>query len=77
MSVQFESNVKQSDGRPSLRNARYTKSVVLTPEKKVMTLLLRLYIFFEGFVDNGWNHVSNVYYVVILGWSPFKVRRRK
>jgi len=71
MGVQFDSTVKKSDGRPSLSNYG-AKSVVLTPKKKLMTLLLRAYIFFEGFVDNGWNHVGNVYYVVILGWSPFK-----
>ncbi len=52
------------------------KSMVLTPDKKLMTALLRCFLFFEGFSHNGWNHVNNVYYVVLAGWSPFKVRRK-
>ena len=50
------------------------KSIILTPKKKLMTALLRCYLFFEGFCHNGWNHVNNVYYVVLLGWSPLKVK---
>ena len=53
---------------------RTAGSVVLTPRKKLMTSLLRCYLFFEGCCHNGWNHVNNVYFVVLVGWSPFKVR---
>jgi len=48
------------------------KSMILTPKKKLMTALLRCFLFFEGFCHNGWNHVNNVYYVILIGWSPFK-----
>ena len=64
---------------PALRQKKAlgsrTKSIVLTPDKKLMTALLRCYLFFEGCCHNGWNHVNNVYFVVLVGWTPFKVRK--
>ena len=79
-SVKFKSDLKadhnndQSKRAIPTRGLSRSKSVVLTPRKKLMTSLLRCYLFFEGCCHNGWNHVNNVYFVVLVGWSPFKVR---
>lgn len=56
-----------STGRPKL-----AKSVTMTPSKSVIGALLKLYIFVEAFTEKGLNHFNNVYFVTILGWSPFK-----
>lgn len=53
--------------RPSL-----AKSVIMTPSKSMIGALLKLYIFVEAFTEKGLNHFNNVYFVTILGWSPFK-----
>ena len=74
-SVQFAGN-EDATGTPLRKKSlNKEKSVVLTPQKKLMTALLRCFLFFEGFSHNGWNHVNNVYYVVVTGWSPLKVRK--
>jgi len=48
------------------------KSVEMTAPKSLMGGLLKLFIFIEAFTSKGLNHFNNVYFVAILGWSPFK-----
>ncbi len=55
--------------RPGLVNQ---KSMVMAPKKSLMGVLLKLYILVEAFTSKGLNHFNNVYFVTILGWSPFK-----
>ena len=55
--------------RPSLVK---DKSVIMTEDKKAMSLLLKFFVFLESFTSKGLNHFCNIYLVVVLGWSPFK-----
>ena len=45
-------------------------SVLLTPEKKLTVLLLKLMIFLDGLTENGMKNLVNVYLVASQGWSP-------
>eukprot|EP01083_Nonionella_stella_P070509 188687_1 len=56
----------------SIRPDLNKKSVTMTPSKSLMGGLIKLFIFIEAFTSKGLNHFNNVYFVAILGWSPFK-----
>ena len=46
-----------------------SKSVILTPERKFTVLMIKFLLFFKG-ASCGLDSLSNVYLVIIIGWTP-------
>eukprot|EP00581_Thalassiosira_minuscula_P009262 CAMPEP_0183709012 /NCGR_PEP_ID=MMETSP0737-20130205/5154_1 /TAXON_ID=385413 /ORGANISM="Thalassiosira miniscula, Strain CCMP1093" /LENGTH=511 /DNA_ID=CAMNT_0025937005 /DNA_START=121 /DNA_END=1656 /DNA_ORIENTATION=+ len=69
MSVTLQVEQQTSlDARPGMHQRK--ASQVLTPEKKLTILMIKLLHFFEGTAKKGLDVLVNVYLVAIVGWTP-------
>jgi len=71
-SVTFTDDPNAVSSEPTKMGLSKAKSIIMTNDKKKMSLLLKLFVFIEAFTSKGLNHFCNIYLVVILGWSPLK-----